>query len=231
MNAQEQRSAADVFDDAVVFLREHLYSREGVSDGSKRYRFEHCLRVARIGRIVAKGEGLDADVLALGCLLHDIGKYDAEIPVDHGRAGALIAEDYLRSVALEDGAREQIVQGIAMHVDDLWNVRGDDEGTDRDAHGREYLTFDGEPTLLARSIGDCDNIDRFGAYRVYDTMSYFDFLGMSTDEQVEWTSKYVAKLDRLRGVPCSTATASELWGEAIDVQHAYFSRLLAEIRG
>lgn len=218
-----------VFDDAIAFLRDHLFARREVSQSAIRYRFEHCLRVARIGRIVADGEGFDPDVLALGCLLHDVGKFDADKAVDHGRAGALVADDFLRSIGLIDAEREQIVQGIAMHTDGLWNPRTDDQGTDRNAAGRPYLTFTAEPTLLARSIGECDNIDRFGAYRVYDTMSYVDFLAMSTDKQREWVTGYLGKLERLRATPCATATATRLWIEALDVQRAYFTRLRAEI--
>ncbi|MFY9263074.1 MAG: HD domain-containing protein [Actinomycetaceae bacterium] len=221
--------AAAAFEPAVEFLRAHLFSRPNASAGAQRYRFEHCLRVARVGREVARGEGLDEDLLTLGCLLHDIGKYDAEKDVDHGRAGALVVADFLAELGWSPAESAEVVQGIAMHVDGLSNPRGDEHGTDQDAYGRAYLRFDTEPSILARSIGECDNVDRFGAYRVYDTMRYVDFLGMSTAEQQEWISGYLEQLRGQRKSEYSTATVTRLWQEAIDVQLAYFTRLLAEI--
>ncbi|WP_253282016.1 HD domain-containing protein [Arcanobacterium phocae] len=228
-------SAHEAFEPALEFVRRHLLSDDRVVDGktvsasSRRYRFEHSLRVARIGRLVAQGEGLDEHLLALGCLLHDVGKFDAQRPVDHGRAGALSANDFLQELGLADSQRLEIVQGIAMHTDDLWNPRPDDEGTCCDSSGRPYLVFDHEPSVLAQSIGDCDNIDRFGAYRVADTLKYVKFLELSTDQQRSWLSSYQTKLDRLWEQECSTATATRLWREAVDVQRAFFGRLATEV--
>ncbi|QRV02162.1 HD domain-containing protein [Arcanobacterium phocisimile] len=228
-------SAREAYEPALAFLQQHLLSPdrmvdgEPVRDGARRYRFEHSQRVARIGRLVADGEGFDADLLALGCLLHDVGKFDAERAVDHGRAGALIADKFLTELGLPSAQRLEIVQGIAMHTDDLWNPRTDDEGTSYDVHGNPYLVFDSEPSLLARSIGDCDNIDRFGAYRVADTLKYIRFMELPTAEQRTWLAGYRGKLDWLWNQPCATATATRLWREAVDVQRSFFARLAEEI--
>ncbi|QJC22590.1 HD domain-containing protein [Arcanobacterium buesumense] len=228
-------SAREAFEPAVEFARHYLLSDERIVGGkpvsarARRYRFEHSVRVARIGRTVARGGGLDEDLLALGCMLHDVGKFDAQRPVDHGRAGAVVVNDFLRDLGLAQAQRLEIVQGIAMHTDDMWNPRSDGEGTEYRADGRPYLVFDTEPSMLARSIGDCDNIDRFGAYRVADTLHYVDFLSLSTADQRSWLADYVAKLRRLRQQQCHTHTASVLWREALDVQLAFFSRLAAEI--
>ena len=222
-------TASEAFTPAVRFLHEHLFSLSHVSGKDKKYRFEHCLRVANIGRRVAEAEGMDPDVLALGCLLHDVGKFDAVQGVDHGRAGALLAQDFLRSLGVDPQVTHEIVQGIAMHTDDLYNPRDDEQGLTHDRNGRHFLLFDTEPTLLSWSIGECDNIDRFGAYRVFDTMTWFNFLEMETAEQVSWTREQLEKLSRLRTQQYHTETATRLWREAIDIQIAYYSRLLEEI--
>ncbi|MCI7552163.1 MAG: HD domain-containing protein [Actinomycetaceae bacterium] len=210
-------------------LHAHLFSREHVKLGSRRYRFEHCLRVAKIGAHVARKEDLDAEELELACLLHDIGKYDAEFPVDHGRAGALIATDVLCGFGLSQAVVGEIAQGIAMHTDGLCNIRADAQGSSRDATGREYMHFDSAPSVLARSVGDCDNIDRFSVYRIYDTLRYFNFLDQSTSEQIDTVNEYLSTLERQREYTCATDYAQKMWIEALDYQKGYFERLLAQI--
>lgn len=233
-----EATAAQLFEPARQFLREHLDSRSDESDYDRRYRFEHCLRVAEIGRQVADAEGLDSDLLALGCLLHDVGKFDAEKPVDHGRAGALIAVDFLRDQGLPEEQVRELGVGIAMHVDDLWQPRDDGEGTGCDRYGRPYFDFnsdpnfgpfDGNPSVLARSISDCDNIDRFGAYRIADTLHYFDFLNKEIPQQREIAAR-LKNVERLYDLECATETAQEMWIDRIDMQAEFYTRLHAEIR-
>lgn len=213
---------------ARAFLREHLAAAPA-SEASRRYRYEHCLRVARIGRRVALESGLDADALELGCLLHDVGKYDAAVPVDHGRAGAFVVKEFFDGLDFRGEAAEEVVQGIAMHVDGSFNPREDGEGTGADARGRAYLTFTREPGLVARSIGDCDNVDRFSTYRIADTLRYVDFMGKSTGEQVAFIDSYLEGLRAQYNYECATKTAHELWITNLDYQWNFFTRLLAEI--
>lgn len=250
---------SELFSTAREFLHTHFASTSA-SDRAKRYRYEHCLRVARIGRFVAERAGLDSDALELGCLLHDIGKYDAEIPVDHGRAGALLVQDFLQnalnapagfpdkremddetthdhaehdpadtltSPSITADLAAQLIQGVAMHVDGLWNPSP--EGTNQNAAGRAYLHFSTEPTILSRSIGDCDNVDRFSTYRVADTLRYVDFMNLETPAQKEFVDNYLAQLTAEREYQCATPTAQELWTANLDFQEQFFKRLGAEL--
>lgn len=183
------------------------------------YRYEHCLRVANIGRTVAEAEGLDPDLLELACLLHDIGKYDAKIAVDHGRRGAQLARPILESIGLNEEAITEVCQGIAMHVDGKWNY--DPDSPDHPGHD----LFDAEPSLLARSVGDCDNVDRYSLLRIHGTMSWVKFSEKATPEALEWISGYMEVLDRERRYRCSTATAQAMWEANLDEHEYYFARL------
>ncbi|MFP7707989.1 HD domain-containing protein [Trueperella sp. LYQ141] len=228
--------AADLITRATELLRTHLANTKA-SAAEQRYRFEHCLRVARIGRRVAAAEGLPVDVLELGCLLHDIGKYDAVAHVDHGRAGAIIVRDFFAECGYHGPHADEIILGIAMHVDDRANPRTaeygylstEDQGTLADAHANPYLIFDSEPTTLARSIGDCDNIDRFSAYRIADTLKYRAFMDLSTREQREFIDSYLQILDTGFTLPTATATANELWIDCLEFQRTFFTRLAADL--
>lgn len=210
-------------------MRAHLGAVKKRSEGTRRYRIEHSLRVAAIGRQVAEATGLDAELLELGCLLHDIGKWDAQKPVDHGRAGALIAEPLLLKAGVDSAEAHELAQGIAMHTDGLWNARPDKQGTKKDSHGTPYITFTSEPTVLARTIGDCDNIDRYSAYRIFDTLQHFTFLELSSEKQKVWLLNYLGTLKELQRYHCSTEAAQKLWIANLAFQNEYFQRLLAEI--
>lgn len=187
------------------------YFAENPADGS--YRFEHTLRVAHIGAEIARKEGLDEEALTIACLLHDIA-YSREIPAggwnEHGREGAKIARPFLESLELSPEAVADILYGIAIHVDDK---------TD----------FEGERTALALSVSDADNIDRFGAFRIYDTMRYAHLYDMSLEEKLEWTRHRIPALERLRPIDFATDTAKALWLENIDYQIDFFTRLLRQL--
>lgn len=213
---------------AKKFLWEHL-AAAGVSDGATRYRFEHSLRVAKIGRAVAERAFLDVELLELGCLLHDVGKFDAEKGVDHGRAGALVVRNWFDEVGFTGSAADEVVQGIAMHVDGLFDPRDDDQGTGKNSAGIPYLRFDRTPGPVAASISDCDNIDRFSAYRIADTLNYVRFMEKSTDEQREFIEGYLHNVRGLYDYECSSDSAQDMWIDRLDFQQEYFVRLLGEI--
>lgn len=204
------------------------------SAATQKYRIEHCRRVAKIGRQLADAENMgaaEAAWLEIGCLLHDIGKWDAQIPVDHGRAGALVVKDLLEKAQItaeEYPLAAQVVQGIAMHVDGQWNPRAD-EGSDTNKAGQPYLYFSNSPTLLARVIGECDDIDRYSVYRIHDTLRYVDFLAKSTAEQISWIEKYLAHLESICATPRHTPHTQRWWKENIDFQIFFFQKLRAEI--
>ena len=229
-NAGDRRTLQEA---AIAFVVEHINGLDGPSEYSKRYRIEHCERVARIGVKVARAAGLDELKLEVACLLHDVGKWDAAKPVDHGRAGALLASDFLSEVGPEFGLSAEdvteIAQGIAMHTDGEWHPRTDDQGTDANAAGRPYLRFDSEQSILARSVGDCDNVDRFSVYRIADTLRYWDFMNLPRAEQAERIRDYLQQLEANRGYVCATDACQQLWTEALDFQQDFFTRLAAEV--
>ncbi len=187
------------------------YFAENPADGQ--YRFEHTLRVAHIGAEIARREGLDTEALTIACLLHDIA-YSREIPAggwnEHGRVGARIARPFLESLGLSAASVNEICYGIAIHVDDV-------------------ADFDGERTLLALSVADADNIDRFGTFRIYDTLRYAAFYEMSLEEKLEWTRKRIPALERLRPIDFASESAKALWLENIDYQINFFTRLLRQL--
>ncbi|WP_241153024.1 HD domain-containing protein [Neoactinobaculum massilliense] len=212
-----------VLEAATEFVHEHM-SHTDVPRAKRIYRYRHCLRVAAIGRNVALSEGLDADRLELACLLHDIGKFDSTWHVDHGRAGAKIVRPFLKKQGLDTEAIEEICQGIAMHTDGRWNYPPESP----DYRGIEDYAH--EPSMLARSVGDCDNIDRFSAYRIHDTLVYRRFDRMTLQHQLDFCVSYRQRLKREGHYECATRSAQRLWVEALERQEAYFAQLEREMR-
>jgi len=187
------------------------YFTENPADGA--YRFEHTLRVAHIGAEIARKAGMDEESLIIACLLHDIA-YSREIPAggwnEHGRVGARIARPFLESLSLDSGRLNEICYGIAIHVDD-------------------EADFDGERTPLALSVGDADNIDRFGAFRIYDSLRYAGFYEMSLEEKLNWVRRRIPDLERLRPIDFATEAAKTMWLDNIDYQINFFTRLLQQL--
>lgn len=189
-----------------AFYAEHPYDRE--------YRFEHSIRVANIGKVIAEKEGLNVLILTIGCLLHDIAYC---MPFEelggwenHGRLSAKMARPFLLDIGIKPSEVEEICYGIAIHVD-----------------GKS--DFEGEKTPLALSVNDADNIDRFDAYRIYDGLRYHQFDKKSIKEKREFVETTLQKLNEYRKNPVGTSTAYLMWIEKIDYQIGFYNKLLSQI--
>lgn len=199
---------------ALDFLRERFLSSDAMDAAARSYRFRHTLRVAELGRRIARAEGLSEDALVVGCLLHDLA-YSEVMPDEaawrgHGRRSAALARPFVETLALPDADREALLFGIAIHVDD---VSG----------------FPGERSPLACSIGDCDNLDRFDVYRVYEQLERVGFSTLDADAQQAFVAKAQAHLRHCENAPVSTATARALWQDRLAFQNEFYRRLSAQL--
>lgn len=199
---------------ALDFLRERFLSSDAMDAAARSYRFRHTLRVAELGRRIARAEGLSEDALVVGCLLHDLA-YSEVMPDEaawrgHGRRSAALARPFVEKLALPDADREALLFGIAIHVDD---VSG----------------FPGERSPLACSIGDCDNLDRFDVYRVYEQLERVGFSTLDADAQRAFVAKAQAHLRHCENAPVSTATARALWQDRLAFQNEFYRRLSAQL--
>lgn len=199
---------------ALDFLRERFLSSDAMDAAARSYRFRHTLRVAELGRRIPRAEGLSEDALVVGCLLHDLA-YSEVMPDEaawrgHGRRSAALARPFVETLALPDADREALLFGIAIHVDD---VSG----------------FPGERSPLACSIGDCDNLDRFDVYRVYEQLERVGFSTLDADAQRAFVAKAQAHLRHCENAPVSTATARALWQDRLAFQNEFYRRLSAQL--
>ena len=201
---------------AKEFLKKKFDESEYFADkqSEKDYRFEHSVRVANIGKIIAEKEGMDADAMVIACLLHDISYCNEfasrEDAMNHGRYSAKIARPFLEEIGMEPEAIEDICYGIAIHVDD-------------------NADFPGERTIFALSIGDADNIDRFDAYRIFESLKWVKYDEMSIGEKKEHCEKTIGKLERFKSLDFATKTSREMWIEKLDYQIGFYKKLLLQI--
>ena len=159
------------------------------------YRLEHSYRVANIAKVIAETEGFDVTYAVIAGLLHDIAYCEEmktyEDRVNHGHRSAEIARPFLESLGLNADVVNDICCGIDIHADDT-------------------QSFEWERTPFCETVGDADNIDRFDAYRIYDTLRWIKFNEMSLTDKRE---KVVSTIDRLTGykeMKMGTATAKNL---------------------
>ena len=196
----------------VEFLRDRLSHSDYFKDrpADIAYRIEHSIRVANIGGEIARHEGLDEERLVIACLLHDIA-YCLTFPKgyswrNHGREGAKIAREFLSTLGYEGNELEEMCFGIAIHADD-------------------EADFEWERTPFALSVVDADNIDRFDAYRLYETICDKEFEKLGMEERMQWLDAVIPRLGELREIKFATNYAQKLWYDKVDFQIEYFTRL------
>ena len=178
------------------------------------YRLEHSYRVANIAKRIAEAEGFDVTCAVMAGLLHDIAYCEEmetrEDRMNHGRRSAAISRPFLKSLDLPDKTVNEICYGIAIHVDD-------------------QADFEWERTPFCETVGDADNIDRFDAYRIYETLQYIQFSDMSLDEKKEKVAATIERLNRYKDMKLGTVTAKELWIQRLDYYIGFYEKLRAQL--
>ena len=202
---------------AKKFLKRKFDESEYFADkkSEKDYRFEHSVRVANIGKIIAEKEGMDSDAMVIACLLHDISYINEfktrEEARNHGRYSAKIARPFLEEIGMEPEAIEDICYGIAIHVDD-------------------EADFPGKRTVFAQTVGDADNIDRFDAYRIFENLKWVKYDEMSLFEKREHCEKVLERLESYKSLDFATETGKKMWIEKLDYQIEFYKKLLLQVK-
>ena len=178
------------------------------------YRLEHSYRVANIAKAIAEAEGFDVTYAVIAGLLHDISYCEEMVTredrLNHGRRSAAIARPFLESLGLSADAVNDICYGIAIHVDD-------------------EADFEWERTPFCETVGDADNIDRFDAYRIYETLEYLKFSEMSLEEKREKVTSTIEKLTNFKEMKLGTVTAKDLWIQRLDYYIGFYEKLKAQL--
>ena len=178
------------------------------------YRLEHSYRVANIAKAIAEAEGFDVTYAVIAGLLHDIAYCEEMVTredrVNHGRRSSAIARPFLESLGLPTDAVNEICYGIAIHVDD-------------------EADFEWERTPFCETVGDADNIDRFDAYRIYETLEYLKFSEMSLNDKQEKVASTIEKLTRFKEMKLGTETAKKLWVARLDYQLSFYAKLKSQL--
>ena len=191
---------------ASTYLQSHPTDRD--------YRLEHSYRVANIAKTISEAEGFDVTNAVIAGLLHDIAYCEEMVPcedrVNHGRRSAAIARPFLVGLGLPADAVNEICYGIAIHVDD-------------------EADFQWERTPFCETVGDADNIDRFDAYRIYETLEYLKFSEMSLDDKREKVASTIEKLTRFKEMKLGTTTAKKLWIQRLDYYIGFYEKLKAQL--
>ena len=178
------------------------------------YRLEHSYRVANIAKQIAEAEGFDVTNAVIAGLLHDIAYCEQiqtrEDRMNHGRRSAAIARPFLESLGLSADAVNEICYGIAIHVDD-------------------EADFEWERTAFCETVGDADNIDRFDAYRIYETLEYLKFSEMTLEEKLEKVTSTIDRLTKYKEMKLGTATAKSLWLQRLEYYIGFYEKLKVQL--
>ena len=178
------------------------------------YRLDHSYRVANIAKTIAEAESFDVTYAVIAGLLHDIAYCEEMVTredrMNHGRRSAAIARPFLVNLGLPADAVNEICYGIAIHVDDK-------------------ADFEWERAPFCETVGDADNIDRFDAYRIYETLEYIKFSEMSLDDKREKVASTIEKLTRFKEMKLGTVTANNLWLQRLDYYIGFYEKLNVQL--
>jgi len=128
-----------------VFELVERYSKEQMGKLGL-HAWPHILRVLRLCEVISKSEGrdvaVDSGVLKVAALLHDVAKHFEREggSFDHGDVGAVMAENFLKSVGFGNDKIKLVCHAIRVHT-----------------HGEEPTSIE------AKILHDADFMDKLGA--------------------------------------------------------------------
>ena len=170
--------------------------------------------MANIAKAIARREGFDVTHAVIAGLLHDIAYCEKmtteEDWKNHGRRSAAMARPFLESLELSSDTVNEICYGIAIHVDD-------------------QADFVWRRSPFCETVGDADNIDRFDAYRIYETLQSQHFSELPLAEKREKVESVLEKLNRLRSMKFGTTTACEIWAQRIEYYSSFYQKLRRQL--
>lgn len=199
-----------------AFLKDSFFTSTCLHGNSadRDYRLEHSYRVANIAKAIAEAEGFDVTNAVIAGLLHDISYCEEMVTqedrINHGHRSAEIARPFLESLGLSADAVNEICCGIDIHADDT-------------------QSFEWTRTPFCETVGDADNIDRFDAYRIHDTLRWIKFSEMPLAEKQVTVSSTIARLKEYKEMKLGTATAKELWLARLDYYIGFYEKLKAQL--
>jgi putative nucleotidyltransferase with HDIG domain len=176
------------------------------------YRYEHTLRVAHYGGLIADEERLDRELCVAACLLHDVAYFlpgeEEDWWDNHGRVGAKISRSVLLEAGFSEAGTAAMCHAIAVHVDG----KADDGLPDGPLDG---------------VVSDADNVDRFSALRVVLwCMTEKDDL----EKMAAMLRERLARLYKYRDKsPLKTKAGQRLFAERVALQIPLFEGILRDI--
>jgi len=196
------------------------YSKEQM-DKLGLHAWPHIRRVLRLCEVISNLEGqniaVDLDVVKVAALLHDVAKYLEKegSSLDHGDVGAVMAENFLKSVCFCDEKIKLVCHAIRVH------------------------THREEPTCVeAKILHDADFIDKLGAVGIATVFIKACLTNKTIEEVAEAfeseteppKQSYIARHIRwLKHPHLYTKTAQEIAIKRNGIVSTFFEELQKEI--
>lgn len=199
-------------EDVIETTKKFVYEMLGPTPdrGDMLYRYEHSIRVAENGRMIAIAEDLPVTDTVAACLLHDVGYRECGDDWRiHPQVSADIAAEYLARIGYDPDMAKEIVQGIGRH-----NL------TD---------TLPEDMSVFQTTIRDSDDIDRFDIIRIAMSM------GSSVHEKtnVEIIESCQKQIDIARWymtLPRGTKTAKDMMDKELIQRIELLEQIIAQAK-
>lgn len=112
----------------------------------------HAISCAQLGRLLSRERGVDTELAALACSLHDIGRWYTGRQANHALHGEEPVREFLENMLLSEDEKEEVLQAVIHHSEKdkvgapLVEVVKDADILDCYLHGEEIT----KPFHLAR---------------------------------------------------------------------------------
>ncbi len=104
-------------------LRNYVDQRlDGLDTERRNGAIVHLYGVSLAATVIAAKRGLDAELLSMAAMLHDLYAYQSGSYDDHAHKGAALAKEILENLGLTDDKETEIICSAIYHHDDKLQV-------------------------------------------------------------------------------------------------------------
>ena len=96
--------------------------------------------------------------------------------------------------------------------------------------GKPNKNMNWQSSIFAESISDADNLDRYDAYRIYDSLQYDKFSDKLNSDKIKYCQDQILRIRKNKSASLATTTATNEFHKELNFSEEFYERMLEQMQ-